>query len=423
MNGLNLVLIHTHDTGRFIQPYGAPVACPSLMRLAREGTLMRRAFCTSPGCSPSRSSLLTGQWPHTNGMIGLAHRGFSLHEPRHHLSHRLSREGYFCKLIGVQHEARRESELGYHEGNSDALSPESLARARMAAHWIEQCKDSRPFFLNLGLWDTHRPYAARDPEDDPRYVAPLPFCAEDADVREDIARLHSAVRRVDQAVGVVLDALDGAGLASSTLVVFTTDHGLPFPRAKATLFDAGTGVSWIMRGGPFPVGQVLEAPVSQLDFVPTFWEAADLGVPQDVQGQSLLRVVRGEEERPAVFSEITFHAAHDPARAVRTPRFKYIRFFKDYPRVVWPNVDASPSKDLLHRSDPLAQRPREMLFDLVADPQEFENVAEREHYSQVLAQMRARLDSWMRETNDPLLDGPIELPEGAIATPVENYNP
>jgi arylsulfatase A-like enzyme len=431
---LNLVLVHSHDTGRYIQPYGAPVACPNLMRLAREGTLFRNASCTSPGCSPSRSSLLSGQWPHTNGMIGLAHRGFKLSNPRRHLSHRLRDAGYFCHLVGMQHEVEWDDLhlLGYHETTCD-LPSQSAPRAQAAADWIEnsarQVLAERPFFLNVGLFDTHRPYGVPSPDEDERFSPPPPYSADSPAARRDMAELHSAVRRVDETVGTVLDAIDRAGLGASTCVVYTTDHGLALPRAKATLFEAGTGVAWIVRGGPFAPRVIVDNLVSQLDFVPTFFEAAGLGAPNEVQGRSLLPMLRGETDaqrekhEEAVFSEITFHAAHDPARAVRTPRWKYIRFFEDYPRWLWPNIDPCPSKDDLHASDPLQDRPREMLFDLAADPHEGEDLAALPRCAQVLAEMRARLDEWMEETGDPLRLGPMEAPPGAIVTPGENYNP
>lgn len=78
MNKPNILYIHSHDTGRRIQPYGHAIATPSLQQLAEEGVLFRQNFCVNPTCSPSRAALLTGNYPHENGMTGLAHRGWSL---------------------------------------------------------------------------------------------------------------------------------------------------------------------------------------------------------------------------------------------------------------------------------------------------------------------------------------------------------
>src|SRR3954452_13442592 len=101
----NILYLHSHDTGRSIQPYGAPIATPQLQQLAEQGVLFRQAFSASPTCSPSRAALLTGQSSHSSGMLGLAHRGFALHDPRQHLAHTLRAAGYRTVLTGVQHVA------------------------------------------------------------------------------------------------------------------------------------------------------------------------------------------------------------------------------------------------------------------------------------------------------------------------------
>ncbi len=128
-------------------------------------------------------------------------------------------------------------------------------------------------------------------------------------------------------------------------------------------------------------------------------------------------LVRGESERlhEAIFAETTYHAAYQPHRAVRTERWKYIRRFDDYEHPVLANCDDSASKDLLVEAGWGEQIvPEEQLYDLVLDPAEGGNVAADPARSEVLAEMRGRLDAWMRETDDPLLDGPVEPPPGAI---------
>src|SRR5262245_4032488 len=109
----NILYIHSHDTGRYIQPYGHAVPTPNLQRLAEEGVLFRQAFCVAPTCSPSRASLLTGQSAHSSGMLGLAHRGFRLNDYGQHLIHTLRQAGYHSTLIGMQHEAADPTWIGY----------------------------------------------------------------------------------------------------------------------------------------------------------------------------------------------------------------------------------------------------------------------------------------------------------------------
>lgn len=425
----NLLLIHTHDTGRYLGCYGAPVPTPNLLRLAQEGVLFRRAFCASPGCSASRASLMTGQMPHNNGMMGLCHRGFRLNDVREHLSYRLRDADYWTQLFGFQHEVPQDSPelLGYSGLVSDRELPHrSQTRAERAAEWLAD-SPPQPFFLNVGFLETHREFLPAEMPDDARYVAPLPWLPDDPQVRRDLAELHTAVRHVDESVGILLSALDRSGLAENTLVLFTTDHGVPFPRAKATLFDAGIGVALLMRGpGGFSGGRVVDALVSQIDLIPTFAALGLLPLPPNAQGVSLLPLARGEAERARseIYAEITYHAAYDPARCLRTPRHKFIRYFEDYPRMVLPNVDNSLSKYLLTDAGlPLLPRPRTMLFDLLADPQELENVAEQPEYASVREELEARLLRWMEETNDPLLSGPVPLPAGGRTTPPTDYNP
>jgi arylsulfatase A-like enzyme len=226
----------------------------------------------------------------------------------------------------------------------------------------------------------------------------------------------------------VLNALDEAGLADDTLVILTTDHGLAFPGAKATLTDRGLGVMLILRGpGGFHGGRVSDALVSQLDLYPTICDLAGIEHPDWLQGTSLMPLLRREatEVNEAIFGEITFHAAYEPQRSVRTSRFKYIRRFDEtHDRPVLPNVDDSPSKDLLLDHGWGERRvPPEQLFDLVFDPQEAANLALEPGYELVLDQLRERLETWMRETDDPLLDGPVPPLPGSALNRTDQVSP
>ncbi|MER3406700.1 MAG: sulfatase, partial [Chloroflexota bacterium] len=124
---------------------------------------------------------------------------------------------------------------------------------------------------------------------------------------------------------------DRTGLAERTLLLFTTDHGIAFPGAKATLFDPGIEIALIARGpGGFAGGKSVDAMVSNADIMPALLELCGVPVPPGVQGTSLLPLVRGEVERlhGELFVELTYHAAYDPMRGVRTERYKYIRSYE-----------------------------------------------------------------------------------------------
>jgi arylsulfatase A-like enzyme len=232
-----------------------------------------------------------------------------------------------------------------------------------------------------------------------------------------MAAFQASASELDRGVGIILDALSRAGLDGETLVIMTTDHGLAFPGAKATLSDRGTGVMLILRGpGGFRGGRAIDALVQQLDVYPTVCELAGVPAPEHLEGRSLLPLVRGEAEevREAVFTELTYHAAYDPQRAVRTRRWKYVRRFGDHDLPVLANIDDGESKEAwIAAGSAELPRPREALFDLLVDPQETVNRAGDPACAPVLDDLRRRLGEWMEQTDDPLLHGDVPAPSGA----------
>lgn len=421
----NIVYIHSHDTGRYIQPYGHAVHTPKLQAFAESGVLFRQAFCAAPTCSPSRAALLTGSWPHQNGMIGLAHRGSRLRDYRQHLIHMLKPLGYHAALCGVQHIAPWKggplNTIGYDEViEFDAR----LSQTDAAARWIAARPQDQPFFLSVGFGMTHRtgttPQGVQwhngedSPTGDPRYTRPPATLPDTPQTRQDFADFAHAVNRLDACMGRVIDAIDQAGLADRTLVIVTTDHGIAFPHMKCNLTDHGLGVMLMMRHPSLPRGAVVDAMVSHVDVFPTVCEMLSVERPPWLVGHSLLPLIRGEVEqvREEVFGEVNYHAAYEPMRAVRTQRYKYIRRWPDpqkkRPGPVLPNCDPSVSKDLLLAHGWADRAPdAEQLFDLVFDPMETSNLVHGDRAPDALAEMRQRLERWMRDTNDPLLTGDV----------------
>ncbi len=438
---MNILYLHTHDTGRFIQPYGYAIPTPHLMALAEEGMLFRNCFDAAPTCSPSRAAMLTGMNAHSSGMIGLAHRGFSLKDPSRHLANHLRGCGFETVLCGIQHEtaAERVADLGYERIlNVDATPTASrpaepheqarrmmerdLANARAVADYLRARSRTgasrRPFFLSFGMSCTHRPFPLPDEDIDPSYVLPPPPLPDDPAIRLDMAGFLTMARCADTCVGIVLSALAESGLDDDTFVFFTTDHGIAFPKMKCHLYDAGIGVSLIVR---FPGnrcrGQANDALVSHLDIYPTVCEIGGVPAPTWLEGRSLAPLLCDETKkvRDEVFAEVTYHAAYEPMRCIRTDRWKYIRYFDDFDLVVKPNMDDGYSKQFLLRHG-LAQArhdPAEMLFDLCCDPSERNNLVGRSDYAELQQDLAARLAQWMRETDDPLLAGYVPRPNGA----------
>lgn len=436
MSAPNILYIHSHDTGRYVQPYGHAIDTPNLQRLAEGGVLFRRAFCAGPTCSPSRAALVTGQSPHSCGMLGLAHRGWSLNDYSRHIIHTLRPAGYVSALAGIQHidcPADAPDDWSRRIGYDHVLmgvgrnARTGASSAEQAAAEFLRSRPDRPFFLSVGFGQTHRNFPEPDPRDDPRYTQPPAPLPDTPRTRYDMAAFKTHARDLDARMGVVFDALDEARLADNTLVIATTDHGIAFPGMKCNLTDHGIGVMLILRGpGGFTGGKVCDALVSQIDLFPTVCELAGVEAPDRLEGASLLPLARGEtdEVNEQVFSEVTYHASYEPQRCVRTDRWKYIRRYGPRTAPVMPNCDDSPSKDVWLEGG-WRERPVdvEQLYDLTFDPCETNNLAGDGTHADVLEHMKERLGDWMRRTDDPLLLGPVDTPSGARVNPADGLSP
>ncbi len=431
---MNIIYLHTHDTGRYIEPYGYNVPTPNLLNLAREGTLFRQAFSVAPTCSPSRSALLTSLPPHTNGMYGLAHRGFKLHDINQHIVKFLNKNNFETVLCGVQHVVHPDpKDIGYQKIiTSGDISVDGTnytvdeANALRVDKYLKEKKD-KPFFLSYGMYNTHRDWPEIDKDNDANYVMP-PFPIYDtAATRKDYAGYITSAKIVDRSVKIVLDALKEAGLENDTFVIFTTDHGLAFPNMKCNLYDTGIGVSLIIK---YPhnmqKGKAVDSLVSHLDIYPTICEILKLDPPKHLTGHSLMPILenRAYEIRDEIFAEVTYHAVYEPMRCVRTKKYKLIKFFDEYKYPLPANIDGSAAKDFMVENGFLKQKHAGMmLYDLYLDPVERVNLAHDEAYADVLENLSLRLNNWMTETKDPLLKGKIEKPYGAITNKRDCYSP
>ncbi len=421
---MNIVLIHAHDCGRSIQPYGWPVATPHLMAFAREGVLFRKAFSAAPTCGPSRAAMLTGEYPHQCGMFGLPGRqGWKLDDPSRHLVHTLNRAGYITALAGVQHEVSHAdlSPLGYARlldtrEQKGEFYPETLDRVE---EFLNEPRD-RPFFLSAGIDEPHRNNIARpeigvgnesarfsktryyDPEKlDWRYTGPPPWLPDIPEMRKDAESFNEGVRILDENVGRVLAMLRQRGFENDTLVILTTDHGIEFTGGKKTLRDEGTGVFLMLRGpGGFRGGKVVEGLVSHLDIYPTILEVIGHERLPWLQGRSLVPLAAdpAAPHHDAVFTEQTYHGPLEAIRAVRTERYKLVLRHDPVAHRMRHDGPTGPLMESLSAYDrPLG---REELYDLYLDPMEACNRAGDPALAQIQAALRERLERWMLETDD-----------------------
>ncbi len=423
----NIVVLVSHDTGRHISPYGvSTVHTPQAERLAREGVVFTNAFCTSPGCCPSRAGLFSGRSPHAVGMLGQtgAWAGFRFAPDATHAAQHFHHLGYETMLLGLAHEI---AGAGCPDSFFDGIGFDVLDGNRLFARDLRNRMDDildarqqpdQPFYLQIGTQETHTGYL-RDgvqPYDELGVMIPdSPALTDGPGAREQFAALQGSVNRLDEGLGHVLDTLEARGLRDNTLLVYTTDHGLPMPREKTTLYDRGIGVFLMMRyPGVFAAGRRCDTLISNIDVLPTLIEAAGGTPAAGIEGRSvfpLLTGAAGARERDMLFAEKTFHTSYDPIRCVRTRQFKYIFNFES----VRPEnycLDIYNKPVLLENLAALERSPARFdeLYDLDADPQETKNLAEEPHMQAVRRRLAAALVTWMTDTSDPLLHGPVASP-------------
>jgi N-sulfoglucosamine sulfohydrolase len=412
------------------------VKTPNFDRIAREGALFTNAFCVAPSCTASRAAILTGQAVHRledgGNLWGTLPQKFTVY------SDVLEAEGYFVGFSG------KGWGPGNYQAGGRARNPAGTEFASFT-EFYEKTPKGKPFCFWFGNTDPHRPYEkgiglkAGMRLDD---VVVPPYWPDTPEVRADLLDYYWLVERFDRDIGEILKRLEDDGQLDRTFVVVTSDNGLPFPRAKANLYDAGTRMPLAVRW-PAKVrrGMTIDDFVSHADFAPTFLEAAGIkpSTMPAMTGRSLLPLLNGKKQsgREKVFVERERHAnvrqgdLSYPSRAIRTKDYLYIRNLRPER---WPagdpemyfavgsfgDIDNSPSKQFLlqHRGETgvakffsLAcdRRPAEELYDLRKDPAQTSNVAERAGYAAARMRLRAALDKWMRETGDPRSTGSDEL--------------
>ncbi|MCZ8380049.1 sulfatase [Mycobacterium sp. CPCC 205372] len=405
----NVLIVHWHDLGRYLGVYGhSDVTSPRLDDFAAESILLTRAHATAPLCSPSRGSLFTGRYPQTNGLVGLAHHGWEYRSGIRTLPHILAETGYHTALFGMQHETSFPARLGFTEFDVSNSFCEYVVEH--ASAWLRQ-SPHRPFLLTAGFFETHRPYPHdRYTPADPDTVSVPGFLPENDEVRQDLADFYGSVTVADAAVGRLLDTLQETGLDRSTWVVFMTDHGPALPRAKSTLYDAGTGIAMIIR----PPRDAGIAPTayddlfSGVDLVPTLLDLLGIEVPADVDGMShaanlLAPPADGAQTRTHLFSTKTYHDSFDPIRAIRTKEYCYIENYASRPLLdlPWDIAASAPGRAVAPLVN--SERPQRELYDLRTDPAEQDNLlgpdatAEAEAVADDLALV---LHEWRQKTND-----------------------
>ena len=437
----NILAFIPHDLGDTLACYGhRDVRSPNLDALAARGVRFTNCFTTCPECTSSRSGLWSGLHVHQNGLMGLANFGWSYFPHVAPLPRRLHDGGYNTHLFGVQHETAGDPHgLGYEHVHTAGDTNADTVCGQVAEFLRDGGGAAEPWFACAGFRDVHRVWK---PETtfDPDALSVPPYLPDSTVVREDLALFYQAIEDLDAAVGRVLDELQRSGEADNTLVLFTTDHGAGFPRAKATLYDPGLRVPLIMQWpAVIAEGQSPGCLLSNIDVTPTLLEAAGCAVPEGLAGRSFFPLLAGGDygERDAVHGGLFYDVSYDPVHFVRTRTHKYIRSFAvtdedargadpdvlcTFEEGTWIRVDdydvrSSPTWRSIEKTYP--KPPPEELYDLRADPWEQNNLAGAEQGMEgerlvsrgpILDEMRNRLQAFMEATDSPLLRGHVPPP-------------
>ncbi len=361
-------------------------------------------------------------------MLGLAHAPYNwrLRAEVAHTAQLLADDGYATSLVGMQHLVDRDSAAALGYASVLPVAPAYDEADAAIGLLRELSHQSKPFYLEVGFEEPHRPYDFGGADPDVSLGVSVPGYLPDVpEARGDLAAFQGAIRQMDNGVGRLLRALDELGLAENTCVIFATDHGAAMPRAKCTLYDPGieAALLWRWPSAGLGSGRVVSELVSNVDVTPTLLEGLGVPAPPSLQGHSAWPLLTGYDvrgiftPRSEIFAEKTFHTYYEPMRAVRTPRHKLIVNFEISTRVDVPSdIRTSPIYPLMLAELDGARPPIE-LYDLAEDRWERHNLAGLPELASIEIELRARLLEWMRRTGDPLLDGAVESPyyAGAVS--------
>lgn len=433
---------------------GDPVVrTPAFDRIAREGVLFTHSYTACPSCTPSRSAILTGRQIWQIGEAGLLFG--TLHPEYPLVTHLLEDAGYHVGYVGKPWAPgdwqaaglKRHPNGKEYAARLEPNPPIGIDTRDYAANFedfLADRPDDSPFFFWFGCTEPHREYESGIGKrsglklDD--IVVP-PYLPDAPEVRSELLDYYYEIEHFDRHLARMIKTLERAGELENTLVVVTSDNGMPFSRTKTTLYDGGVRMPTAIRWGTETAGgRRVDDFISHIDLAPTFLEAAGLAVPETMTGQSLVAMLKSgrsgriDKQRGQVVTGLERHTycrpdgATYPIRAIRTHEFLYIRNFRPDrwpsggPEFISSNkaphgdIDDGPFKDFMLKPQtridfPVAfelgfgKRPLEELYDCRADPHQMKNLADDPKYADVKRKYWARMKEYLQQTNDPRLEG------------------
>jgi len=411
--------------------YGSRAAArtPNIDRLAAGGRRFDEAYLTASSCSPSRSSIITGRYPHNLGRAAELHQPIAAHLP---WFPRLLREaGYYTALVGKNHMSSEKVAPGETaQPPAFDLIGDGSAPGNKGGHatWVQTVQErprEKPFFFWFASHDAHRPWdgdvdwveALYGPKHKPAEVKVPPFLSDDAVTRQDLASHQNEITRFDYFIGQVVAELEKQDAVANTLILVMADNGAPFPRAKTRLHDTGMKTPFVAHwpAGIAKAGTPSHSLVSAIDIAPTVLGLAGLSAAPTMQGVSFAPMLGdpAAQVRRHVFSEHNWHDYEAHGRSIRSEGFLYLR--NKRPLLAWQGPAdsvASPSFQRLRavrdagkltpeQADVfLAPRPMEELYRTDVDSDQMRNLATDPDYASTKARLAKLLDEWTEATHD-----------------------
>lgn len=427
---------------------------PGFDRVAKEGILFENAFVPAPSSAPCRASLLTGRYPwqleEGASLFGGIPRQYPL------FTHLLEKAGYASGMTYKGYWPGNMIDEKYHTsplGQACNLPPEEkypygIADCDYAAsfgQFLQERNPEKPFFFWVGVSEPHRVYQESIGLDSGMQLADVTvpsFLPDVKEVRSDMLDYFFEIRHQDAHLVRMLYMLEEAGELDNTLIIVTSDNGMPFPRAKSNLYEFGTRVPLAVRWGRhIKGGRVVDDVTNLLYFAPTFLELAGLPVPDEMSGRSLTHLLASEKSGivdPGKDFTVTAMERHSfsrqgglgyPMRALRTQDWLLIRNFEpgrwpagDPPPFrpvfysAYGDVDDSPTKKYIldNKEDPsimpfyelsFHKRPGYELFHIPDDPENLVNLAYEKNHQKVFETLKNQLNAFLLETKDPRILG------------------
>ena len=434
----NVLLVTVDDMNwNSVGAYGAslPNLTPSIDALAQEGMRFERAYVQAPNCSPSRSVFQTSLYPHQSGI-----RGFFYAKPNNEtLPEILKANGYFTGVLNKAADSSLSPDFERYWDVTKSLSGANKRSAGVYGELLEGflskvLKEEKPFYCVINIADPHKPFYNDAQSKKMGFDVFGPSKLYDSDdielptflpnhpkIKQEMQNYIHSVKRADDCFRAIKNTLNRSKFAKNTIVVFISDHGMPFPYAKSSLYENGLRTPWIVSWpNKTTPGSVNHTElISAIDFMPTILDCLALPIPEKSQGISHKEAILGEESRNArfVFGQFDENSGGipRPSRTVISKSYGYI--FNAWATGKYPFTSAASShptyktmrqmaqhhQEVKERFDHWLYRSVEELYDYEKDPNALYNLIDNPAYSEVVDEMRQELRTWMKNTNDYLL--------------------